>query len=244
MMRMGRRFMPPTQLLLHMKLYRMVVNSVPTCTQGGREAVVSAGGLNPQAWARGLPSTHPSHLRWARGCWALWSSAIYLPIHHASTSIHPFFYHPSIHLLPSTHPPIHHSSSIHVSIHHLSIIHASIHPHISLSISQPPSIHHPSIHPSIHLPSSTHPSIHPPTIHLSTHHLSIIHAPRRVSTTHPSTPMPHPCTHPLVCLQPIHSHSTLSAMCCAGCGNHESRGGCPHHLLTPTQAGGRPSSWV
>lgn len=35
MMRMGRRFMPPTQLLLHMKLYRMVVNSVPTCTWGG-----------------------------------------------------------------------------------------------------------------------------------------------------------------------------------------------------------------
>ena len=33
MMRMGRRFMPPTQLLLHMKLYRMVVNSVPTYTQ-------------------------------------------------------------------------------------------------------------------------------------------------------------------------------------------------------------------
>lgn len=32
MMRMGRRFMPPTQLLLHMKLYRMVVNSVPTYT--------------------------------------------------------------------------------------------------------------------------------------------------------------------------------------------------------------------
>ena len=37
MMRMGRRFMPPTQLLLHMKLYRMVVNSVPTCTWGSRE---------------------------------------------------------------------------------------------------------------------------------------------------------------------------------------------------------------
>lgn len=32
--RMGLRFMPPTQLLLHMKLYRMVVNSVPTCAQG------------------------------------------------------------------------------------------------------------------------------------------------------------------------------------------------------------------
>lgn len=30
MMRMGLLFMPPTQLLLHMKLYRMVVNSVPT----------------------------------------------------------------------------------------------------------------------------------------------------------------------------------------------------------------------
>lgn len=30
MMRMGRRFMPPTQLLLHMKLYKTVVNSVPT----------------------------------------------------------------------------------------------------------------------------------------------------------------------------------------------------------------------
>lgn len=30
MMRMGLLFIPPTQLLLHMKLYRMVVNSVPT----------------------------------------------------------------------------------------------------------------------------------------------------------------------------------------------------------------------
>lgn len=30
MMRMGLLFMPPTQLLLHMKLYRIVVNSVPT----------------------------------------------------------------------------------------------------------------------------------------------------------------------------------------------------------------------
>lgn len=30
MMRMGRRFIPPTQLELHMKLYKIVVNSVPT----------------------------------------------------------------------------------------------------------------------------------------------------------------------------------------------------------------------
>lgn len=30
-MRIGLLFMPPTQLLLHIKLYRMVVNSVPTC---------------------------------------------------------------------------------------------------------------------------------------------------------------------------------------------------------------------
>lgn len=30
MMRIGRRFIPPTQLELHMKLYKMVVNSVPT----------------------------------------------------------------------------------------------------------------------------------------------------------------------------------------------------------------------
>lgn len=34
MTRMGLRFMPPTQLLLHMKLYKMVVNSVPTCPRG------------------------------------------------------------------------------------------------------------------------------------------------------------------------------------------------------------------
>lgn len=34
MMRMGLLFIPPTQLLLHMKLYRMVVNSVPTCPEG------------------------------------------------------------------------------------------------------------------------------------------------------------------------------------------------------------------
>lgn len=31
MMRMGRLFIPPTQLELHMKLYKIVVNSVPTC---------------------------------------------------------------------------------------------------------------------------------------------------------------------------------------------------------------------
>lgn len=31
MMRIGRLFIPPTQLELHMKLYKMVVNSVPTC---------------------------------------------------------------------------------------------------------------------------------------------------------------------------------------------------------------------
>lgn len=37
MMRMGLRFIPPTQLLLHMKLYRMVVNSVPTLTNRWRE---------------------------------------------------------------------------------------------------------------------------------------------------------------------------------------------------------------
>lgn len=30
MMRMGRLFIPPTQLELHMKLYKIVVNSVPT----------------------------------------------------------------------------------------------------------------------------------------------------------------------------------------------------------------------
>lgn len=35
MMRMGLLFIPPTQLLLHMKLYRMVVNSVPTCPGEG-----------------------------------------------------------------------------------------------------------------------------------------------------------------------------------------------------------------
>lgn len=36
MMRMGRRFIPPTQLELHMKLYRIVVYSVPTCTHNAR----------------------------------------------------------------------------------------------------------------------------------------------------------------------------------------------------------------
>lgn len=30
MMRIGRLFIPPTQLELHMKLYKIVVNSVPT----------------------------------------------------------------------------------------------------------------------------------------------------------------------------------------------------------------------
>lgn len=41
MMRMGLLFMPPTQLLLHMKLYRMVVNSVPTCNTQWRIPLIS-----------------------------------------------------------------------------------------------------------------------------------------------------------------------------------------------------------
>lgn len=32
-MRIGRLFIPPTQLELHIKLYRIVVNSVPTCSE-------------------------------------------------------------------------------------------------------------------------------------------------------------------------------------------------------------------
>lgn len=42
MMRMGLLFMPPTQLLLHMKLYRMVVNSVPTCNRRKRQLGVTS----------------------------------------------------------------------------------------------------------------------------------------------------------------------------------------------------------
>lgn len=58
MMRMGLLFIPPTQLLLHMKLYRMVVNSVPTCPEG--KAGAEHGGMGgrgrpgpprPQHWA-------------------------------------------------------------------------------------------------------------------------------------------------------------------------------------------------
>lgn len=41
MIRMGLLFMPPTQLLLHMKLYRMVVNSVPTYNARERQHGVS-----------------------------------------------------------------------------------------------------------------------------------------------------------------------------------------------------------
>ena len=41
MIKIGRRFIPPTQLLLHMKLYKTVVNSVPTWTQGGRKSVLT-----------------------------------------------------------------------------------------------------------------------------------------------------------------------------------------------------------
>lgn len=129
--------------------------------------------------APGLPSTHPSHLRWARGCWALWSSAIYPPIHHPPASIHPSFHHsPSIHQSTSIHLSSYGSFIIHLFIYSPSIIHACIHPYIYLSIPQPLSIHHPS--------TFTHPSFHP-----STHHLSIIRAPRRTS-------IHSPCTHPLV----------------------------------------------
>lgn len=173
MMRMGRRFMPPTQLLLHMKLYRMVVNSVPTCTQGGGEAVVSAGGLNPQVW--GLlgfqaPIPHISGGQEAAGpsgpLPSIHPFTIHLPPSTHLSTIH----HPSINLLPSTYPPMGHSSSIYLSIHHLSSMHVSIHTSIYPSLSPYPSI--------IHLPSPTHPSIHPPTICPSSVHPGV----------HPSIP--------------------------------------------------------
>lgn len=143
-MRMGRRFMPPTQLLLHMKLYRMVVNSVPTCTQGGKEAVVSAGGLNPQAW--GLlgfqaPIPHISGGQEAAG------PSGPLP------SIHPSIIHLSIYFHPPILPSIHQ-----LSIYPPTICPSSLHPGV-----------YPSTHPSIpHAPSvpastcltTTHPFTH------------------------------------------------------------------------------------
>ena len=45
MMRIGRLFIPPTQLELHMKLYRIVVNSVPTCE---RRATLSVSDITGQ----------------------------------------------------------------------------------------------------------------------------------------------------------------------------------------------------
>lgn len=43
MIKIGRRFIPPTQLLLHMKLYRTVVNSVPTWSRRKRKHVSTCG---------------------------------------------------------------------------------------------------------------------------------------------------------------------------------------------------------
>lgn len=62
-MRMGRRFMPPTQLLLHMKLYKMVVNSVPTYRQGRRGGLQGQhAGSNPWRGTPGPGGTQEAHV--------------------------------------------------------------------------------------------------------------------------------------------------------------------------------------
>lgn len=145
MMRMGRRFMPPTQLLLHMKLYRMVVNSVPTCTreQGGgpRPGCQHAG---PRPHRRGL-------LGWVLAGEArdgggpcpvvLGPPPTHLP---ASTSCPPPT-HPSIRPL-SVHPPVQPTH-----------LHALVHRRPSVRLSK---LSTPTIRPPTHPPSR--PSMHPP----------------------------------------------------------------------------------
>lgn len=62
-MRMGRRFMPPTQLLLHMKLYKMVVNSVPTYGRGRRGGLQGQhAGSNPWRGTPGPGGTQEAHV--------------------------------------------------------------------------------------------------------------------------------------------------------------------------------------
>lgn len=180
MMRMGLEFMPPTQLLLHMKLYRMVVNSVPTCTQEAR-----------RLWCQQVASTHRRG-----GSWASKHPSLTSPVGKRL-------------LLPSGPLPSIHPSIIHLSIYFHPPILPSIH---QLSIYPPPSVHHLCTQACIH----PHPSIpHAPSVPAST----------CLTTTHPFT------------------HYT-GATCCAGCGNQESHGGCPHRLPHPDWAGGCPGSWV
>lgn len=116
-MRMGRRFMPPTQLLLHMKLYRMVVNSVPTYTrEAGRGLWGQHAGSNSLMWRLlGLKASLPHIWCWLSvGLWelgpALWSCTISPPIIYPPIHPHPPTIHPSIHLC-NTLNAMHHTCS-------------------------------------------------------------------------------------------------------------------------------------
>lgn len=68
MMRIGRRFIPPTQLLLHMKLYKTVVNSVPTWMRqkGWAEGMADGELCFLQALLLYFHSCASSRLAWSR----------------------------------------------------------------------------------------------------------------------------------------------------------------------------------
>lgn len=148
MTRIGLRFMPPTQLLLHMKLYRMVVNSVPTCPQERQEKGLASAWRAPLLEKELVAATSgPGSGEAQEGyAMALCHLPTYTPSRTRSTSPVYALIHPL-----STYPP-----SIPQAIH--------------------PSIHHPSAYRPAHSPTDpavhrTHPSTHHISICLSTTHL-------------------------------------------------------------------------
>lgn len=137
MTRMGLRFMPPTQLLLHMKLYRMVVNSVPTCARGGRERAYrqSACRAHQDLWLLPLALVLGRHQ-----VAAVWLSIIYPSLYPTTLSSHLF-----IHL--STYPLTVHQA-VDTSIHPLTCLSTPTCPSTPLTCL---STSHPSAHSSTHL---------------------------------------------------------------------------------------------
>lgn len=148
MTRMGLRFMPPTQLLLHMKLYRMVVNSVPTCPwrrQGKGLVLVSMQGppskertcscrLWPWFWVGIRTLQYGSR------------SSTHLYTQPPLLCTYPSF-SPLIHL-PSTKPSIHLHACLHIHPSAYTPVYTPMYPSTPLSCR---STSHPFTHSSTHL---------------------------------------------------------------------------------------------
>lgn len=154
--------------------------------------MVSAGGLNPQAW--GLlgfqaPIPHISGGQEAAG------PSGPLPSIHPFTIHLPIYFHPPILLCIIHHPSIYlftiWLSSMHVFIH--TSIYPSLSPypsiiHLSICFHPPilPSAHQLSIYPPTICPPSLHPGVYPST-HPSIPHAPSVPASTCLTTTHPFT---------------------------------------------------------